>query len=253
MTRKPNRMYREIEGQIYTRTEYMGGIPHCRITQFDTGNVHQRYKFQFTIRTEEAGNVQDRALEAARVSIVRVMDKAASNNFHIKVRRYPHSILREHKMATGAGADRISDGMRGAFGKPVGHAVRAQINEPLITLSCRSENIPEAKEALRKASCKLPMPVRIEVVEHRDMVEEIRAAAVAPLVEEKPKPGEAEAAAATPEGGEAAPAADAKKDGKKDLKAGGKKEEAPAGKKAEPAKAEAAGAKGAAPAAKKGK
>ncbi len=226
MTRKPNRMYREIEGQIYTRTEYMGGIPHCRITQFDTGNVHQQYKFRFTLRAEEAGNVQDRALEAARVSIVRVMDKAASNNFHIKVRRYPHAILREHKMATGAGADRISDGMRGAFGKPVGHAVRAQIGEPLITLSCRSENIPEAKEAVRKASCKLPMPIRVEVLERKDFVEEVRAAAVAPIIEEKKK-----------EEGAA---------GKKDEAAAGKKGEA--GKKAEPAKAEAAKAP-----AKKGK
>ena len=245
MTRKPNRMYREIEGQIYTRTEYMGGIPHCRITQFDTGNVHQQYKFRFTLRAEEAGNVQDRALEAARVSIVRVMDKAASNNFHIKVRRYPHAILREHKMATGAGADRISDGMRGAFGKPVGHAVRAQIGEPLITLSCRSENIPEAKEAVRKASCKLPMPIRVEVLERKDFVEEVRAAAVAPIIEEKKKEEVAPVEGAAAEG-----ATEEKKEegaaGKKDEAAAGKKGEA--GKKAEPAKAEVAKAP-----AKKGK
>ncbi|MDE1837964.1 MAG: 50S ribosomal protein L16 [Euryarchaeota archaeon] len=252
MTRKPNRMYREIEGQIYTRTEYMGGIPHCRITQFDTGNPHQRYKYQFTLRAEEACNVQDRALEAARVSIVRVMDKAASNNFHIKVRRYPHAILREHKMATGAGADRISDGMRGAFGKPVGHAVRAQINEPLITLSCRSENIPEAKEALRKAACKLPTPTRVEVIEHAGLVEETRYAAIAPLIEEKKKEEAAPVEGAAAEG--AAAEGEKKEEGaggkKEKEEAGGKKGEA-AGKKAEPAKAEAGG-KAAAPA-KKGK
>jgi large subunit ribosomal protein L10e len=230
MVRKPNRMYREIEGQVYTRTEYMGGIPHCRITQFDTGNVHQRYKHEFTMVTEEAGHVQDKALEAARVTIVRVMDKAASNNFHLKVRRYPHAILREHKMATGAGADRISDGMRGAFGKPVGHAVRAQIGEPLITLACRSENVNDAKEALRKASCKLPMPMRIQVLEHVGMVEEVRAAAIAPPPEEKKEE------VAPAEGA----AAEAGAEGKKEEGAPGKKGEgAGAGKKVEGGKAEA--------------
>lgn len=243
MVRKPNRMYREIEGQVYTRTEYMGGIPHCKITQFDTGNVHQRYKHSFTITAEEACHVQDKALEAARVSIVRVMEKTASNNYHLKIRRYPHAILREHKMATGAGADRISDGMRAAFGKPVGHAVRANIGEPLITLSCRSENVVDAKEALRKAACKLPTPVRVHPTEVVGMVEEVRAAAIAPPPEEKKEEVAAEGAAA---------AEGEKKEGAKDEKAeaGGKKPEA--GKKGEPAKDEKAAA--AKPAAgKKGK
>ena len=219
MVRKPNRMYRRIEGQIYTRKEYMGGIPHCRITQFDTGNVHQQYKFHFSMLAEEAAQVQDKAQEAARISIVRVVDRAASNNFHVKVRKYPHQILREHKMATGAGADRISDGMRLAFGKPVGHAVRANIGDTLITLACRSENVPDAKEAIRKASSKLPTPVRVLVEERTGFVEETRAAAIAPVLEEKPAaPATEEAAAPATEEAAAkpeAPSKDAKKPGEK--------------------------------------
>ena len=35
---------------------------------------------------------------------------------------YPHQILRENKQATGAGADRVSQGMRLSFGKNVGTA-----------------------------------------------------------------------------------------------------------------------------------
>ncbi len=243
MVRKPSRMYRRIEGQVYTRTEYMGGIPHCRITQFDTGNVHQQYRFQFSVKAEEAGNIQDKALEAARVSIVRVMDKAASNNFHLKVRKYPHAILREHKMATGAGADRISDGMRLAFGKPVGHAVRVQIGATLLTLGCRSENVPEAKIALRKASNKLSVPVRVEMIELQGFAEEARAAALAPV--EAPKPEAeaapaAEAAAETPEKPEAT-------GGRTVLGKGGKlpsKETTPPAKAEKPEAKPAAGKKG---------
>lgn len=163
MTRKPARMYRKVEGQVYTRREYMGGVPTCRVTQFDTGNVRGVFPWSLTLGTEEAAQVRDVALEAARVSAVRVLEKAAPNEFHLKVRRFPHQVLREHKMAMGAGADRISDGMRRAFGKPVGRAVRAAIGTELLTVYTTEAHLVDAKEALRKASHKLPVPTRVIV------------------------------------------------------------------------------------------
>jgi large subunit ribosomal protein L10e len=163
MTRKPARMYRKVEGQVYTRREYMGGVPALRVTQFDTGNLRTEFAWSLSLGTEEAAQVRDLALEAARVSAVRVLEKAAPNEFRLKVRRYPHQILREHKMAMGAGADRISDGMRGAFGKPVGHAVRAEIGAELLTIYTTESHLDAAKEALRKAAHKLPVPTRVIV------------------------------------------------------------------------------------------
>ena len=156
-------MYRKIEGQVYTRREYMGGVPNCRVTQFDTGNLRAEFPISVTLDTEEAGQVRDIALESARVSAVRVLEKMAPNEFHLKVRRYPHQVLREHKMAMGAGADRISDGMRGAFGKPVGHAVRAAIGTALLTIYTTEAHLADAREALRKAAHKLPVPTRVIV------------------------------------------------------------------------------------------
>ena len=158
-------MYRKVEGQVYTRREYMGGVPNCRITQFDTGNLTATFPLALTLDTEEAAQVRDIALEAARISAVRVLEKAAPNQFHLKVRRYPHQILREHKMAMGAGADRISDGMRAAFGKPVGHAVRAEIGASLLTIYTTTPHLATAREALRKAAHKLPVPTRVTVRE----------------------------------------------------------------------------------------
>jgi large subunit ribosomal protein L10e len=163
MTRKPNRMYREIEGQVYTRQEYMGGIPVCRVTQFDSGNLKVDFPVRLTLSVEEAAQVRDIALEAARVKAVRVLELQAPNEYHLKIRRYPHQILREHKMAMGAGADRISSGMRGAFGKPVGHAVRAQIGEPLVTIYTTEAHLDHAKAALKMAQHKLPVPTRLSI------------------------------------------------------------------------------------------
>lgn len=163
MTRKPGRMYREIEGQVYTRQEYMGGIPTCRVTQFDTGNLKTAFPVSLSLGANEAAQVRDIALEAARISAVRVLERQAPNAYHLKVRRYPHQILREHKMAMGAGADRISDGMRGAFGKAVGHAVRAQIGMELLTVYTTADHVDDAKEALRKAAHKLPIPTQLRI------------------------------------------------------------------------------------------
>ena len=36
--RKPARMYRRVKSQSYTRREYMGGVPHSRVSQFEMGN-----------------------------------------------------------------------------------------------------------------------------------------------------------------------------------------------------------------------
>jgi large subunit ribosomal protein L10e len=163
MTRKPARMYRKIEGQVYTRQEYMGGIPTCRITQFDTGNLTAEFPWTLSLGTEEAGQIRDIALEAARIKAVRILERGAPNEFHLKVRRFPHQILREHKMAMGAGADRISDGMRRAFGKAVGHAVRAPIGSEIITVYTTEARLGVAKEALRGAAHKLPVPTRLLV------------------------------------------------------------------------------------------
>jgi large subunit ribosomal protein L10e len=166
MTRKPARMYRKVEGQVYTRREYMGGVPALRVTQFDTGDLRAHFALELSLGVEEAAQVRDVALEAARISAVRVLEKAAPNEYHLKIRRFPHQILREHKMATGAGADRISDGMRRAFGKPVGHAVRTEIGGELLTVYTTLAHLADAKEALRKASHKLPCPTRVIITRH---------------------------------------------------------------------------------------
>ena len=81
----------------------------------------------------------------------------------MRIRVYPHQILRENKQATGAGADRVSQGMRCAFGKNVGTAARVQKNQKVITIQTHAAFFSVAKDALRKANCKLPTPSSIVV------------------------------------------------------------------------------------------
>lgn len=156
-------MYREIRGQAYTRKEYMGGVPQIRISQFDVGDLRTKFPLKAHLIAEEQCQIRHVALEAARVSANRYIAKKAGSAYHLKLRLYPHNVLRENKIATGAGADRISEGMRAAFGSPVGTAARVQPGMKIMTIETTEANLAHAKEALRKAGVKLPTPWRIEI------------------------------------------------------------------------------------------
>jgi large subunit ribosomal protein L10e len=67
-------------------------------------------------------------------------------------------------MIATAGADRLQEGMRKAFGKPIGLAARVNIGSVILELSVKSENLEKAKEAMWAASTKLPMKTHTEIV-----------------------------------------------------------------------------------------
>jgi large subunit ribosomal protein L10e len=163
MARKPARIYRAVKGQAYTRKEYMGGTPQIRISEFDIGDPDGDYDSTLHLVLEETCQVRHIALESARIASNRYLGKKAGNKYHMKIRLYPHNVLRENKVVAGAGADRISDGMRHAFGKPIDLAARVKSGQALITLRTVKEFLPFAKEALRKAGSKLPVPSRIVI------------------------------------------------------------------------------------------
>ena len=85
--------------------------------------------------------------------------------YALRMHTYPHQILRENKQATGAGAARVSLGMRQSFGKNVGTAARVQRDQTLVSIQTDPENYLVARDALRKACCKFPPPCTIRLVE----------------------------------------------------------------------------------------
>jgi large subunit ribosomal protein L10e len=157
-------MYRQIRGQAYTRREYMGGVPAPRINTFNLGTPNADFPVVLNLKINEPCQVRHTSLEAARIAANRALSKGTTAaSFHLKIRIFPHIVLREHKMATGAGADRVSGGMRAAFGKAVGTAARVQGGTTIMTLRVTPQAFPAAKEALWKASMKLPSPCYMEI------------------------------------------------------------------------------------------
>lgn len=171
MSRKPNRMYRQIAGLPYTRREYMGGIPNLRIANFNVGNPGGEFPIELALIAKESCQVRHNALEAARVTANRVMTKTGVMNYHLKILVYPHNVLRENKQATGAGADRVSQGMRSAFGKNVSLAARVYPGTRLIQIRTNKAQFSHAKDALRKAGMKMPTPTRIVIEKGAEIIE----------------------------------------------------------------------------------
>jgi large subunit ribosomal protein L10e len=164
MVRKPAKMYREVAKKAYTRREYMGGVPGSKIVQFEMGNLSQEFPTEVDLIVEEACQIRHSALEAARITANRrLMKDVGRSNFHFKVRVFPHHVLRENKQATGAGADRVSEGMRLAFGKAVGTAARVTPGQKILTVYSTPQYLEKIKDALRHAGHKLPTPSHLKV------------------------------------------------------------------------------------------
>lgn len=148
----------------YTSKKFAPGAPNPKVARFTTGK--SRPDYDYTLHLVSQGRVQIRhnALEAARVACNKKLALVGEDNYFLKVVTFPHIITRENKMIATAGADRLQEGMRKAFGKPIGLAARVEVGSVILELGVNAENLEKAKEGMKAASTKLPMKTRTEVV-----------------------------------------------------------------------------------------
>ncbi|MEM5834447.1 MAG: 50S ribosomal protein L16 [Candidatus Aenigmatarchaeota archaeon] len=170
MALRPGRTMRRIE-RPYTRISkkvprksYVVGVPYPKTHQFEMG-TRKEYDLTLYLVAKNSVQIRDNALEAARVVAHKFLEKNLGSNYFFKILLYPHHVLREKPIATGAGADRYSRGMRLAFGKPVGTAVQVKEGQRIMMLKLDKENLEVGKKALKKAGLKISTPVRVEVEE----------------------------------------------------------------------------------------
>jgi large subunit ribosomal protein L10e len=155
--------YRAVKGQSYTRKEFVKGFPPPKINKFTMGDTKTNFEYEARLIGLEKAQIRHNSLEAARVATNRVLMDKLVNNYLLQVHPYPHTILRENKMIFGAHADRLQDGMRRSFGKPIGTAARVRANQTLITVKVNANGVEAAKESLIRGSAKLPIPCRVVV------------------------------------------------------------------------------------------
>ncbi|MCQ2972417.1 MAG: 50S ribosomal protein L16 [archaeon] len=157
--------------RAYTRRDYIRKIPNSRIVQYDMGNLREEFPVSVSLAVKKHAQLRHNSLEAARIASNRLMQRSAGRmGYHLKLRVYPHHIVRENPMATGAGADRVQSGMRNAFGKPVSVEALVKPGQRIITIDCNPKNFEDAKIALKRAGMKFPVQCRIVVDKGEDLI-----------------------------------------------------------------------------------
>ncbi|MFW9913790.1 MAG: 50S ribosomal protein L16 [Candidatus Thorarchaeota archaeon] len=162
MAKRPGHCYRQADRPPFVRKRYIHRQPASRIVSFDMGEAGGDFPVEVSLYGLERCQIRHQALEAARIASNRHMTrKVGRKNYHLRIRVKPYHYLRENKMISGAGADRVQDGMRRAFGKVIGIAARVSPNQPLITIRTNPAFIKEAMAALKKAAPKMPTPCKV--------------------------------------------------------------------------------------------
>lgn len=146
MGKRPAYCYTGVNRPPYTRKKYIKGGPEPKIRVFDFGSPDKEFPLEVSLITDERCQISHNALEAARIHVNRFLTrKIGRENYYYRVCVYPHHRIRENKMMTGAGADRLQDGMRKAFGKVISVAARVYEGDRILFVRTHSENVTLAK------------------------------------------------------------------------------------------------------------
>ncbi|MGC8687328.1 MAG: 50S ribosomal protein L16 [Candidatus Micrarchaeia archaeon] len=168
---RPARTMRDASAQAWARyslknpkKNYVKALPHTSLLIFKMG-VEKPYDVELRLESQQKVQLRSNALEAARLLVNKQLESQLPQNYLFRVLVYPHNVIREHKMATGAGADRISQGMSLSFGRPISVAARVNRNQAIFSLRVNSQNRKAATIALKKAALKLSGAYKVKAYE----------------------------------------------------------------------------------------
>merc|ERR1711900_52320 len=160
MGRRPARCYRYCKNKPYPKSRYNRGVPDPKIRIFDLGRKKagvDEFPFCVHLVSNEYEQISSEALEAARICANKyVVKNSGKDSFHLRVRAHPFHVIRINKMLSCAGADRLQQGMCGAWGKPYGTVARVNIGQIILSIRCKDSNKAIVMEALRRAQYKFP-------------------------------------------------------------------------------------------------
>ena len=169
-TLRPGKCYRGLT-RPYTRKSkkkkkgFIKSIPSSKVSRYTTGDTKRAFEKKVVLKTKQAIQVRHNALESSRIIINRhLTSKVGPKDYLLRVIAYPHHVLRENKMLTGAHADRLQTGMAHSFGRTIGVAAQLKKDSIVFLVGIDVKNIEVAKEALKKAKPRLPGNMLVEVI-----------------------------------------------------------------------------------------
>ena len=159
--------YRQGSGQPFCRKEYIKGKPQIKIAKFQ-GGKRANYDYCVQLLINEKIQLRHMAIESCRLAANKTLEKTTGESgYYSRLRVYPHNLLRENKMIATAGADRLQEGMRRAWGKAVSLGARVKQGQCIMELYVNEAHLEKAKQALKSACVKLPGTPTIRVVDNK--------------------------------------------------------------------------------------
>lgn len=164
--------YSKFKTRPYTRKSaaksksYIKTIPPQKVVKLHMGDIagFEQNKFPIILKLVSLNDVQirDNAIEAVRQSVHHELETNFAGQYYFGVKIYAHHIIRENKMLTGAGADRMQTGMAHSFGTAIGRAALVKKGKELFVIAVNSEKAMQAaREYFNKGKAKLPCSTRI--------------------------------------------------------------------------------------------
>lgn len=166
--------YRTLE-RPYTRFSkfrkkgFVKSRPGKKIIKFDMGNLEKgpdAFPIKLRLISKDSAQVRANSIEAARIAVLRRIEgKYGRNGFYFRIKAYPHHVIRENPLAAGAGADRLSTGMKHSFGKTIGTAARMTKGSTIFELYLPEGAEARGRDALRVGSSKLTLRTTVQYIE----------------------------------------------------------------------------------------
>ncbi len=164
--------YRRLE-RPYTRWSkarkkaFVKSRPGKSVVKYDMGdttNGFAQFPIHLQLISKDDAQVRTNAIEASRTTgLKRLEKKLGRTRFYFRIRAVPHQAIRENPLAAGAGADRLSTGMKHSFGKIIGTAARVFAGSSMFDLYLPEGEENFGRDVLKLLSKKLPVRTRVEV------------------------------------------------------------------------------------------
>lgn len=164
---RPGHCYRAIERPFtrkskYKKKAFIKAVPAIKVARYDLGDLKKEFNTKIDLNSKTDLQIRHNAIESARQVIARKLD-LMNRPYRLKVRVFPHHALRENKMLTGAGADRMSTGMQRSFGRIISVAAQVKSGAPLFTVFVDAADKVSAMDAVTSAKPKLPCRCEVRV------------------------------------------------------------------------------------------
>lgn len=171
--------YRKVE-RPYTRWSksrkkaFVKSRPGKKVIKYDMGDIkggHDQFPLHLTLVTKDTAQLRTNSIEASRITGLKRLEKALGRSgFYFRIRAVPHQMVRENPLAAGAGADRLSTGMKHSFGKIIGTSCQVHEGKVIYDLFMKKEDELLGRDTLKRMSKKLTIRTCVKA-ELREAVE----------------------------------------------------------------------------------